>query len=222
MIALQSLLRRFPHALALAAGGLLSVASLALRVAHTGRVTFVFLCWNLLLAAIPYALALGLRAEWKRTGRVTALGVALVAMWLLFFPNAPYMLTDFVHLRGHNNPLWWFDLLLLSSYIATAWLFGLVSLGVVHGVAREALGAPVARAGVLAVCWLTGLGVWLGRFERFNSWDVVGSPRALVLRAGAAISHPISRPAAHVFALFFGALLALSYAAFRRAEPAGT
>jgi uncharacterized membrane protein len=179
-LTLDRLRRNLPLAPFLVAGGLLAVGAVALRVHRTGRITFVFLLWNLFLACVPYALALGLRVHWVLRRRITVGFAALAAAWLAFFPNAPYMLTDFVHLRGHENALWWFDLLLIATCAGTAWLAGLASLAIVERVLRDAVGSRFARVSIACTCWLSGLGVYMGRFMRFNSWDIVREPGMLV------------------------------------------
>lgn len=215
---LKRYLQRFPYAAALGAGTALSLGSLLLRLWRTGHPRFVFLSWNLFLAAVPYLLSLALHSRWRRGGKLDGAGFLLACAWLLFFPNAPYVLTDFVHLRVEDNKLWWFDLFMLSAWASTAWLFGLVSLRRLHDVAARTLGPRAAWAGLALVCWLTGVGVYLGRFLRFNSWDLVSEPLPLARALTERLAHPLARPVPHLFALFFALLLGVSYLAFAYAE----
>ena len=207
----------------LLAGCMLSVAALALRVHRTHSVWFGFMAWNLVLAMVPYYCARLLQTCWRRQRRVTITFVAIAFAWLVFFPNAPYVLTDVIHLG--NDKLWWYDLPLVMAFAGTSWLAGLVSLAMVEDVivrAARAAGAPwagslTARAVVFVTCWLSGLGVYLGRFLRFNSWDVIQSPKTLATTAMDELVPPWRHAQPHAFALFFAALLLGSYLTFRYA-----
>ena len=96
---------------------LLSVAAvglLVLRADRVGEAAFFFLPWNLFLAWIPFVLALALAVVHVRRGPRPLLW-SLGAGWLLFLPNAPYILTDFIHLgRLRGAPLW-FDAALIGT-----------------------------------------------------------------------------------------------------------
>ncbi|HEX4517282.1 MAG TPA: DUF1361 domain-containing protein [Polyangiaceae bacterium] len=197
----------------LLAGCALSIAALALRVHRTHSIWFGFMAWNLVLAMVPYCCARLLQTCWYRQRRVSITFVVIAFAWLVFFPNAPYVLTDVIHLG--NDKLWWYDLPLVMAFAGTSWLAGLVSLAMVDDVLVRAAGSFTARAVVLATCWLSGLGVYLGRFLRFNSWDVIQSPRTLATTAVTQLVPPWRHAQPHAFALFFAALLLGSYATFR-------
>ena len=94
--------RRLATILGLFAGSLFCIALVVVRNVHTGNVNFRYLIWNLFLAWIPFALAVFVYDRWRRR-RGGVLLVTLGALWLLFFPNAPYIATDFVHLQ--RDPL---------------------------------------------------------------------------------------------------------------------
>src|SRR5689334_3878878 len=93
-----------------------SLALLAGRLAATGSASFAFLGWNLFLAWVPFAVALALR-RLDGAGRLTPLRTgALGAVWLAFLPNAPYIVTDFLHLRVRPGVPLWFDVVLLACF----------------------------------------------------------------------------------------------------------
>ncbi len=201
-----------PHLRVLVVLAVLNAGAIALRVARTGKVTLAFLAWNLLLAGIPYLVACAMQQHWLRHQRATPQLWALGGLWLLFFPNAPYVLTDFVHLHGYGNPLWWYDVLLLAASAGTGWLLGLLSLQLVHRIVTAGAGSHTAWLLVAAVSWLTGLGVYLGRFLRFNSWDVARNPLPLLGAIADRFVHPLAHPRTHAFAACFAVLLAVSFA----------
>lgn len=187
-----------------------TLAAVALRIARTGRITFFFLSWNLFLAWVPWLCAVALTAAHRRRAHPGVLW-ALALAWLAFFPNAPYLLTDFVHLRGVANPLWWYDLLFLSTATAAGWLCAVDGLDRVASVLVDRFGRRIAAPSLVLVCWLAGLGVYLGRFLRFNTWDVLSNPMPLLRAIGDRFAHPFAHPMTHGFAVLFGAMLFASY-----------
>jgi uncharacterized membrane protein len=119
--------------------------------------------------------------------------VALLLLWLLFFPNAPYMLTDFIHVGESPSVPLWYDALMLSSFAWTALLLGFASLYLVQMIVRSVVGAAWSWAVVVLVLALASFGVYLGRFVRFNSWDALLRPR----RVAHVISHQLEDPFRH-------------------------
>ena len=165
---------------ALLAASALCVATVEFRGHHTGDPYYRFLVWNLFLAWVPFAFALGAYVLARRGGgpAVIALGV----LWLLFFPNAPYMLTDFIHLSESPAAPLWYDALMLASFAWTALVLGFASLYLMQMIWQRAAGPVVAWLGVLAALGLASFGVYLGRFLGFNSWDALVRPRGIVRR----------------------------------------
>src|SRR3954452_2347324 len=150
--------------LSLAAAGLLAV-----RLDRVGRPAFAFLGWNLVLAWIPFVLSLGMAAVHDRDGPRPLLWV-LGAGWLLFLPNAPYILTDFIHLGRVGGAPLWFDAALIGTFAAAGLGLGLASLLVVHYVVEARAGRVVGWAVAVSSLELSAIGIYLGRFPRFNSW----------------------------------------------------
>jgi uncharacterized membrane protein len=169
---------------------------------------FRYLVWNLWLAWVPLLVALLLYAAYRRRHSLAEL-VALGTAWLVFLPNAPYMLTDFVHLGDRHKLV---DSLILASFAFTALALGFASLLLVQIVVSRRFGAAAGWTVAVAALFLSSVGMYLGRVERFNSWDVVTRPRlvAWTLRQG------LEDPFAHQHLLLFvgaaGGFLALAYA----------
>ena len=174
--------------MSLAAGGLLAV-----RLDRAGQPAFVFLTWNLFLAWVPFVLSLGVAAVHGRGGPRPLLWV-LGAGWLLFLPNAPYILTDFIHLgRAGGVPLW-FDAALIGTFAATGLALGLASLLIVHHVVEARAGRVLGWTVAVSSLVLSAIGVYLGRFPRFNSWDVVTDPLSLVAVVLQRLADPLREP----------------------------
>ncbi|HYG16562.1 MAG TPA: DUF1361 domain-containing protein [Bacteroidia bacterium] len=88
---------------------------LSARIQVTGLFYFRFLIWNMFLAFIPYAVST-LLAYYSQTRKSVLVIVPAMALWMLFFPNAPYIITDLFHLRQRPQIPLWFDLLLILTF----------------------------------------------------------------------------------------------------------
>jgi uncharacterized membrane protein len=164
--------------LALLAASVLSLGTLAAQIHATHDHRYTFLVWNLFLAWVPLIAAAFAFALARRGGGI--LVGLFVLVWLLFFPNAPYMLTDFIHLHGDGPSPLWYDALMLSSFAWTALMLGFASLYLVHAIFERWAGIAVGWIVVVCVLGLSSFGVYLGRFARFNSWDVVTRPHLVL------------------------------------------
>ncbi len=136
---------------------------------------FVFLLWNLFLAWLPYLTALYIGSR-VRSGRAWLTLVPALLFWLFFLPNAPYLITDLKHLRPRPPVPFWFDIVLLFSSAVTGLMLGVMAVHEVHKALQHRISAQKAHLFVAASIFLSGFGIWLGRFQRFNSWDLVTQP----------------------------------------------
>ncbi len=177
--------------LALLAASALCVATLEFRTERTGDPYYRFLLWNLFLAWVPLVCASAAYARARR--RMDAVVVVLLVLWLLFFPNAPYLLTDFIHVGDRPSVPLWYDALMLSSFAWTGLLLGFASLYLVQLIARSTLGAVWSWIVVGLALALASFGVYLGRFVRFNSWDALLRPG----RVADVISNQLEDPFRH-------------------------
>lgn len=164
--------------------------------------TFSFLIWNLFLAWIPYLAALWINQRQRRGAGWLSLCAGLL-VWLAFLPNAPYIVTDFVHFRALPSIPLWFDLVLLFASASTGLLLGLLSLREVHLILKRWLSNAFSWSFILIAISLSGFGVWLGRFQRWNSWDLVIRPHHLL----SDIVHTLSERHALLHAVGVSALL---------------
>jgi uncharacterized membrane protein len=190
---------------------LLSIATVEVRTWKTGDPYYRFLVWNLVLAWVPLVFASAAYASAARSRR--KLVVPLSIAWILFFPNAPYVLTDFIHLNVEQAaaPVW-YDALMISACAWTALLLGLTSLYLMQTVAHRALGAAWSWAGVVAALALASFGVYLGRFVRFNSWDALIRPRRVADVIAHQLENPFQHPRMIAVLLLLTASLTVAYA----------
>ncbi len=198
------------------------VALFGVRVWYADELRFRFLLWNLFLAWIPVPLAIALARDVANTGRLRANGLFFGAGWLLFFPNAPYIITDFVHLYDDPPVPLWFDALGIGAFAWTGLLLGLVSLAIVHETVRRFLTSFQAWIVVCAATVLAAFGVYVGRFLRWNSWDVVQDPANLGRDLRGELANPLEHPRTFVVTGIVALLLLLSYGvldALRARQP---
>jgi uncharacterized membrane protein len=202
--------RRIAVVASLAGLSLFVLGMLAARMLYTGTPGHGWLAWNLFLAWIPFVLALILY-ERSRAGASWRLLVPLGLLWLAFFPNAPYLVTDLKHLGvGGQVPLL-YDVLMLSAAAWLGLLLGLTSLYLVHGVARRFVSVLDAWALVVAVLALSSFGIYLGRVQRWNSWDLVAHPASIGGQVGGGLLHPLSHPRPIGLTVLLTAFLLASY-----------
>jgi uncharacterized membrane protein len=198
--------------------GAFPLVMLAARATVNEQLSYSFLVWNLFLAGIPVLLALGFETALRH--RHTVVATVAGVGWLLFFPNSPYLVTDLIHLRERPPTPLWFDALILVSAAVAGLLAGFVSLFLV----QSAVAARWSRAWgwlvAVLVLGLSGFGVYLGRFARYNSWDVLTRPRSLLYDVGAGVPANDNVRAVVVTALFSTFLL-LSYAVVRLLSELG-
>jgi uncharacterized membrane protein len=157
--------------LALSFASVVSIVLVIGRMVWTHDTHLSFLIWNLFLAWMPMVFAL-LAREHEEDGQ--ALGwrfYAFGAAWLLFFPNAPYIFTDIIHL-SHYYTRFWADLILILITALTGMILGFLSLYLMQSAVRRRAGEWMSWLFIAAVAVLSGFGICIGRFMRLNSWDV--------------------------------------------------
>jgi uncharacterized membrane protein len=176
------------------------------RMVYSGSSNYLNLVWNLFLAWIPFVLAyLAYIFSWRRV--LIFLSIPTFAfLWLIFFPNAPYILTDLQHLsnRAGDVPIW-YDVILLIWFSWTGMLMGVVSLYLMHEIIKRELGRFLGWVFVILMAGLTGAGIYIGRFVRLNSWDILQSPAAAVEDLWSWLSDPSLRSIGFIalYTLFF-------------------
>jgi uncharacterized membrane protein len=137
--------------------------------------------------------------------------IPVLAVWLLFFPNAPYVLTDLIHLRQRAGVPLWFDLVMILAFAFTSLWIGFHSLRLVQRWIARHCGPRLGWTMVLVVMPLTGFGLYLGRMLRWNSWDILTRPFSLLRDIGSLVMHPLAHHDVWLFTFGFGFFLLLAY-----------
>ncbi|HAA53644.1 MAG TPA: hypothetical protein DCE42_02750 [Myxococcales bacterium] len=144
-----------------------------LRYEVAGAFRFKFLLWNLMLAWVPYGMSCVMLMLFHRHKERFLWPLAIG--WLLFFPNAPYILTDLMHIARRGNVLW-FDTLMITTFAIHGLVLGLMSLRHVHHMIRSKLSAFWTHIVLFMITCLSGYAIYIGRFLRWNSWDLFTRP----------------------------------------------
>ncbi|MDP4261060.1 MAG: DUF1361 domain-containing protein [Bacteroidota bacterium] len=185
------------------------------RVIVTGHITYVFLLWNLFLAFVPYAISWGLSSNPPVIKNKWILVFSLCS-WLLFIPNAFYIVTDFFHLRDIHSAPNWFDLLLLLSFAWNGLVFGIASLRKIETILYAISGRTFSVFTIFAVMWMNAYGMYLGRFLRYNSWDIITRPFSLFDEIASMLLHPFDNKMEWGMILCYAVFMTLFYITIKK------
>ena len=213
----QKLLARFSNNkyrltifLLLSGATIISLGTLRLRYTFSNEAKYYFLIWNLFLVWIPFMIAYFIYAlTIKRTWLYFLIPLAAF-LWLIFFPNAPYLLTDLQHLEGAGQDIpVWYDVLVFVWFSWTGLLLGIVSLFLMQEIVRREFGRWFGWGFVVLVAGLTSIGIYMGRFLRWNSWDIIRNPGGILLFTLERAQNPSLQSV--VFTLLFSAFFLFLY-----------
>jgi uncharacterized membrane protein len=191
--------------------GLLVIA----RIVYTGSFTFMGLAWNLFLAWLPYLISSLIQYQqsvkinnWKL--------VAGSFVWLLFIPNSFYILTDLFHLGEHGGVPLWFDLALIISFAWNGLLLGILSVRQMERIVRRFLPGKHELFFIYPIMWLNALGVYIGRYLRYNSWDIITNPFELTSGIVKMLWHPLHYKYVWGMVACFSVFMTLVYLTIKR------
>ena len=188
-----------------------SVALVFLHILCTGQIRYWFLAANLFLAWLPLVFAVLACESLRDSKRPRWQFFGLSAAWLLFFPNAPYIFTDLMHLTSRYFTHFWVDMMVILSCALTGLVLGFVSLYLMQSVVTRKYGRVTGWGFTAAVIGLSSFGIYLGRFLRFNSWDVVANPVKLYHGISSWVADPLANSTTFAFPALFAAFLLIAY-----------
>lgn len=167
------------------ASGISAVMVMA-RAVYSGQLLYQFLIWNLFLAWLPLLFSWSAHTLMRKHLYLFLFST----LWLIFFPNAFYLVTDLIHLgRGGSVPVW-FDAIMLFSFALTGLLLGLLSLYMMQSIVAKRCGRTISWFFAAIALGLSGYGVYVGRFLRWNSWDIFAHPHTLMRDILTSLLHP--------------------------------
>jgi len=204
----------------LSLSSLFSITLVAFRMYYSYSNTYRFLIWNLFLACIPYAISTALLLYNNKINSKLFIALPLF-VWLLFFPNAPYIVTDLFHLFPKDNVPFWYDLGLLFSFIWNGLIIGFISLQDVQLILNKFFGKIYSWLITIISIVLASFGIYLGRFENRNSWDIFTDPLAITMAVTERLSHPLVHPRTILMTLLYSLIFTLGYITFLNLKRQG-
>ncbi|MAZ28293.1 MAG: hypothetical protein CL868_14615 [Cytophagaceae bacterium] len=183
-----------------------SLILLMLRIKLTHEAYLLFLIWNLFLAFLPLLFSWMISLKRKKYQNLI-----LGFLWLLFLPNAPYILTDFIHLQYSPEGFMVFDALTIAIFALTGLIMGMVSVQKIIRFITPFVNSSWIGFFVLTVNFLCALGIYLGRILRYNSWDVLTKPDMLISDMISLFINPLQNYHIWIFVIIMSLILHIFY-----------
>jgi uncharacterized membrane protein len=171
----------------------LAAVLLSVRIIQSDSSRYIFLYWNLALAILAPLIAFFLVYRVRRFGWLHPIQLLLTLVWLLFLPNSFYIISDFIHLRETYEAPLLYDIALFMSFVMSGLILGMVSVYVVHLELQKKIRIRYAWLCITAIFLLSSFAIYLGRFSRWNTWDILLAPAGLLFD----VSDRVVNPAAH-------------------------
>jgi uncharacterized membrane protein len=190
-----------------------SLALYTCRVLYSGSFLFLFIPWNLFLAWLPFFFSNLLLKEKSKPRQFV-----WFCLWLLFLPNAPYLITDLVHLEQRLPVPFYFDLVLLFSAAWNGLLLGLLSVKNIEERLRQYFSLIKVKAILAGVFILSGFGIYLGRYDRYNSWHILTQPFDLFYDITLYILQPLQHIHTWAVTFLFAAAFWVMYETLRQLQ----
>lgn len=191
-----------------------TITLVCIRFFITDDPQYFFYPCNLFLATIPLAISRTL----KKYKRINVKVSMLLFLWLLFFPNAPYLITDVFHFEQRPPIAFWFDLLIVISGAWNGVTIGITSLMQVERFLSKHIKAKWRQPATVLLILLCSYGIYLGRYKRYNSWSVVTRPGDIAHTIISHIAEPWEHVQAWLFTFLFSALLGIMYFTIKKMQ----
>lgn len=189
-----------------------SVLLFGLRLVGAENFRYWFMLWNLFLAWIAPLVACYLFIRLKRTRWRTWQNIILTIIWLGFLPNSFYMISDLVHVQQTGEISVYYDTVLFISFVLNGMAAGYIGIMLIHEQLRRRVREAVAWACVAGVMLLASYAIYLGRVLRWNTWDALLQPAAVIFDVSDNILNPLAHPQAFVVTFSFTIVLGIFYA----------
>lgn len=138
-----------------------------------------FLIYNLFLAFIPLIISTYIRYYSSKKTKISNLICGII--WLIFFPNAPYILTDGLHVIGPSSAFVFIDVVIWIYILLIAFWIALLSLDDIETILlKQVKNRLFVHVVVAFIILISAYGIYLGRDLRLNSWDIVLRPYSLI------------------------------------------
>ena len=173
--------------IALGLQALVSVLFIFIEALLDNTNQMLFMIFNLFLAWVPLLIAFLLHNYLKKKPWTSTLGIFLFITWLCFLPNSFYLVSDSVHLIDFNSPDILVSIVVFFLMAINGLIVGLCSIYLINIELNKRLKRNSSIFALMLIFLVCGFAVYLGRFLRFNSWDVITNPISLIFD----VSNPI-------------------------------
>ncbi|MFV9552105.1 DUF1361 domain-containing protein [Algibacter sp. PT7-4] len=191
---------------------LYSLALLVIQIKISNSLFYLILIWNLFLAVLPYVVSCYLSIL-KNHNKIAF--TFSFCLWIVLLPNAPYIITDFIHLKISNPYMLWLDALLISSFAFNGLLLFYLSVHDVKTLLYRFFTKRQVNYIIIVTMFLTSFGIYLGRFLRYNSWEILSNPKCLFIDIFNIITSPNTNQEAWLFTILFGLFLCIGNFTFK-------
>lgn len=195
----------------LAVLSLIGIGLLTIRINVSDSMRYVFLVWNLVLAAIPVLLAWWLVIRVRAHGWLKWQQLLLTLVWILFLPNSFYLITDFIHLRATFEASLLYDIVMLMCFVLAGLALGMTSIYMVQRELMRRLSTYQVWSIVGLVLLASSFAITLGRFTRWNSWDILLKPAGLLFDVSDRVVNPNAHGETYLVTATFFILLSAVY-----------
>lgn len=197
---------------------ILSIILNILRVVLFGKFSFIYILWNIFLAIVPFLISstlLFLKEKGKLNNIFFIIGGII---WVLFLPNAPYIVTDLIHIGVVRSVPVLYDSVLLFTSAWAGLLLGMNSIFHIEKILLSICSKKITSLIIAAVLLLTSFGMYLGRFFRFNSWDVFINPLSSSDKLFRNLSSSTYHIDALIYILLFFLFIYISYYSWKSSK----
>ncbi|MBA3647029.1 MAG: DUF1361 domain-containing protein [Chitinophagales bacterium] len=189
---------------------LYSIALELLRIYLSGHKNYFYFIWNLFLAWVPYLISMYLPITYYKL-KIKIIAYFLLVIWFLFWPNSPYIITDLLHLNAKQNIPLWFDLCLILSFAWTGLMLGFTSLIEIQNLIRKRFNRVIAWTFSIVTILTGSLGIYIGRYVRLNTWDVVANPMRVYFDIAKNFNTHMMRTETLGMVILYGIFLLIGY-----------
>jgi len=189
----------------------ISLGLLGIRMAVAGNIRFWFLAWNLLLAWLPLLFALGFRIAIRSHRLMSWQNILLLGLWLGFLPNSFYLMSDLIHVQSSGETSVLYDIAMLMSFILNGLILGYISVYIVHMQLLKRLSVKQTSIFLGLVFLACSFAIYVGRYLRWNTWDLLVNPAGLLLDVTERVINPFLHSQTFIVTGVFFVLISSTY-----------
>jgi len=153
---------------------------------------YFFLPYNIFLSFISPLLALTLRNNLKSQPWLKTSNIILTLLALVFLPNAFYMITDLIHVQDVIGIDVLYNIIFTNLAIFIGLTGGFIGLFIIHTELVKRIYYKYAHILIAILIVSISFAIYLGRYLRWNSWDIIINPTGLLFDASDTVLHPLT------------------------------